>query len=285
VSLDHGGRALSAPLEFTAEQRQMIRDTFANGATDAEFAVLMEIARTRRLNPLLRQIHFVSRWDSEKRRNVWAPQVSIDGLRAIAGRTGLYAGQDEAEFVEGPDGTLKLCKVRVYRQDWQRPVVGVAYWDEYVQTFRDKQTGVTRPSPMWARMPHVMLAKVAEAVALRRAFPEDMAGLYSTDEMAQAQGDEVSERAPRKLPAPPPDPEANAERAAIQAEPALPAALDGFYARVGEIELPGEAVAVWLKHRAELASLPSQDRERAWKALCGKTEEVGRMKNAKVWLK
>jgi phage recombination protein Bet len=177
------------PMEFTEEQKQLIRDTFANGASDAEFSVLLEVARARRLNPLLRQIHFVQRWDSEKHRMVWATQVSIDGLRAVAERTGLYQGQDEPEFVENPDGTLKLCKVRVWRKDWPRPAVGVAYWSEYVQTTRDKQTGKTRPTAMWARMPHVMLAKCGEALALRKAFPEDMAGLYTTDEMSQAQGE------------------------------------------------------------------------------------------------
>lgn len=174
-------------MDFTEEQKQLIRDSFANGASDAEFAVLLEVARARRLNPLLRQIHFVQRWDSEKHRMVWASQVSIDGLRALAERTGLYQGQDEPEFVDNPDGTLKLCKVRVYRKDWPRPAVGVAYWNEYVQTTRDKQTGKTRPTAMWARMPHIMLAKCSEALALRKAFPEDMAGLYTTDEMGQSQ--------------------------------------------------------------------------------------------------
>ena len=78
------------------------------------------------------------------------------------------------------------------------------------------------------------------------------------------------------------------------AEAATPAAvpseapvtsLEGFYQRVAEIELPGESVSVWMKYRAELAPLPVADREAAWKALCQKTEEVGKMKNAKVWLK
>jgi hypothetical protein len=62
-------------------------------------------------------------------------------------------------------------------------------------------------------------------------------------------------------------------------------ALGGFYTRIGEIELPGEAVAVWMKYRAELAPLPVAEREAAWRSLCKRTEEVGRMKNAKVWLK
>jgi len=173
-------------LDFDDAQRQIIRDSFANGASDTEFALLLEVARARRLNPLMRQIHFVKRWDSGKGREVWSWQVSIDGLRAVAERTGLYAGQDEPEFVDGPDGSLLLCKVRVYRKDWPRPAVGVAYWSEYVQTTRDRQTGKERPAAMWARMPHIMLAKCAESLALRKAFPEDTSGLYTTEEMGQA---------------------------------------------------------------------------------------------------
>jgi hypothetical protein len=61
--------------------------------------------------------------------------------------------------------------------------------------------------------------------------------------------------------------------------------LGGFYARLTEIELPGEAVTVWMKFRAELAPLPLAEREAAWRALCARTEEVGRMKNARLWLK
>lgn len=76
-------------------------------------------------------------------------------------------------------------------------------------------------------------------------------------------------------------PDEDPEREAIE----MPAALQDFYGRIAEIELPGEAVAVWIKHRAELASLPGNHRETAWKALCKRTEDVGRMKNAKVWLK
>ena len=191
-----------SPMEFSEAQRRLIRDAYANGASDEEFAVLMEIARARRLNPLLRQIHFVSRWDNEKHRPVWAAQVSIDGLRAIAERTGLYVGQDEPEFVENPDGTLKLCRVRVWRRDWPRPAVGLAYWSEYCQMARDRTTGKSRPTAMWARMPHVMLAKCSESLALRKAFPEDMSGLYTGEEMGSSPGQ--SSAVPLAPTAPPP---------------------------------------------------------------------------------
>ena len=66
---------------------------------------------------------------------------------------------------------------------------------------------------------------------------------------------------------------------------AEPTPLEIFLGAVRQIELPEESVSVWMKHRADLSSLPVADRESAWKALCRKTEEVGKVKNAKVWLK
>ncbi len=61
--------------------------------------------------------------------------------------------------------------------------------------------------------------------------------------------------------------------------------LDGFYKRVAEIELPGECVAVWLKHRVDVSTLPARERENSWKAIVSRCEEVGKMRNAKLWLK
>lgn len=182
------GAAIQKPIapsfEFTEEQRRIIRDTFLNGASESEAAVLMELARVRRLNPITRQIHFVKRWDSRKKAEVWSPQVGIDGFRSLAERTGLYDGQDEPEFEYDKSGHMKLCRVRVYRKDWSRPCVGVAHFSEYVQT--TKEGGATQ---MWATKPHVMLAKCAEALAIRKAFPEDTSGLYAPEEMGSEERD------------------------------------------------------------------------------------------------
>ncbi len=173
-----------APLAFSEAQEQLIRDTFANGASQSEFLVLMEVAKARRLNPFLRQIHFVKRWNGQLKRDTWASQASIDGLRAIAERTGKYDGQDEPEFTMDESGKIVSCKVKIYRKDWGRPAVGVAYWSEYVQTTREGG-----PTRFWQTMPRVMLSKCAEAIALRKAFPEDMSGLYTAEEMQQADND------------------------------------------------------------------------------------------------
>jgi phage recombination protein Bet len=182
-------------LEFTSAQRAMIRDTYANGASEKEFQVLLEVAKLRRLNPLLRQIHFVKRWNGQLKRDVWSAQVSVDGLRAIAERTGKYDGQDEAEFGPMVDGFPEWARVKVYRKDWRRPAVGTAYWSEYVQ--RSKEGGPTR---FWKEMPRVMLAKCAEAIAMRKAFPEDMGGLYTDEEMQQTENERPMQLSPHRGP-------------------------------------------------------------------------------------
>ncbi len=178
-------RAVDGPLHFTEEQRSMIRNTYARGATEAEFEVLLEIARVRRLNPLLKQIHFVKRKNRKENTETWTPQVSIDGMRAIAQRTGLYDGQDEPEIVYDDKGNILKCTVRVYRKDWTRPAVGVAHFSEYAQRWPDGNL-----QDFWKRMPHVMIAKCAEAIAIRKAFPEDTSGLYVPEEMPQVDREE-----------------------------------------------------------------------------------------------
>lgn len=166
-------------VEWNAEQRKIIRDTFANGANDAEFSALMETARVRGLDPFKKQVFFVKRWDSQKRCEVWAVQISIDGLRGLAERTGRYDGQDEPEYVYDAEKRLTACKVRVYRKDHSRPSVGVAFFAEYAQTTKEGKL-----TKFWAQMPHVMIAKCAEALAIRKGFPEDTSGLFTEEEMA-----------------------------------------------------------------------------------------------------
>lgn len=177
-------RDVSGPLEFSSEQIELLRNGYAPGATETEFRMLLEVAKLRRLNPFLKQIHFVKRKskdDNGNWRETWTSQVSIDGLRAIAQRTGLYDGQDDVTFERDKEGLILSARVAVYRKDWSRPAIGVARWSEYVQTTRDGT-----PTKFWNTMPHVMIGKCAEALALRKAFPEDMSDLYTEEEMQQA---------------------------------------------------------------------------------------------------
>jgi phage recombination protein Bet len=188
-------RALQiVPLEFTEEDRQIIRASICPTASDAEFASLMKIAAIKRLNPLTGQIHFVKRRQQIDGQWItrWTTQTSIDGLRAIAERTGQYDGQDEPEFLYDNDGhRLICCKVRVYKKGISRAFVGVAMFEEYA-VFGDK--GLTF---MWANKPHVMLSKCAEAQGLRRAFPEETNSLYIPEEMGDVIDTTLAPSAPK----------------------------------------------------------------------------------------
>ena len=188
-------------VEWSAEQRKIIRDSFANGASDIEFSALLETARVRGLDPFKKQVFFVKRWDSQRRCEVWAVQISIDGLRGLAERTGKYDGQDEPEFVYDAEKRLTACKVRVYRKDHGRPSVGVAFFAEYAQTTKEGKL-----TKFWSQMPHVMIAKCAEALAIRKAFPEDTSGVYTEEELDHADNGRVTfDGEIVTSPAPPPE--------------------------------------------------------------------------------
>lgn len=182
-------------LQFTEQQEEMIRANFSTGATKSEFEVLMAIAKARKLNPLLKQVYFVKRKDKKLNKDVWSVQVSIDGLRAIAERTGAYDGQDEPEFEYNDAKEIILARVKVYKKGVSRPFVGVARWDEYVQKSYEGN-----PTKFWADMPYTMLGKCAEALAIRKAFPEDSGGLYVAEEMMQAETTPTERQLPRVTP-------------------------------------------------------------------------------------
>ena len=170
---------------FNKEEFELIRSQIAPEATPEELKLFLYQAQLTGLNPLTRQLYCIHR--NVKQGNTWVKkmtiQTSIDGFRVIAERSGNYGGQSEPVFTE-KDGQLVSCKVSVFRfhnEVRYEAAVGVAYWDEYAPKNNEgKVTG------MWAKMPHTMLSKVAEALALRKAYPQDLSGLYTGEEMNQA---------------------------------------------------------------------------------------------------
>ncbi|MGC8489887.1 MAG: phage recombination protein Bet, partial [Clostridia bacterium] len=155
-----------------------------------EFALFIQVCQRTGLDPFARQIWAVRRWDAQAGREVMQVQVSIDGARLAAQRTGAYAGQAPIAWC-GRDGMWRdvwlgeeppaAARAGVYRRGFVEPVWAVATWREYAPRKRDGSV-----TPMWRQMGAHMLGKCAEMLALRRAFPMELSGMYTPEEMAQA---------------------------------------------------------------------------------------------------
>ncbi len=158
---------------ITDEQIRLIKATVCQGITDAELSLFIHQCEKTGLDPLSRQIHAI------KRDGKLCIQTGIDGFRLIADRTGCYVGNDEPAFIEGEHLPFKAT-VTVWKlvSGMRCPFTASALWNEY---YPGDKSGF-----MWRKMPHVMLGKVAEALALRKAFPQELSGLYTSEEMAQA---------------------------------------------------------------------------------------------------
>jgi phage recombination protein Bet len=162
---------------WTPDQAQLISTTIAPGCSNDELRLFAYACQRTGLDPFSRQIYAI------KRGGKLTIQVSIDGLRSIAERTGQLDGS--MSYWCGDDGVWTdvwlsskppaAAKTVIHRK-------GCAHSFSATARFADFNAG----QGLWAKMPSVMIAKCSEAQALRRAFPADLSGVYSTDEMDQA---------------------------------------------------------------------------------------------------
>jgi phage recombination protein Bet len=160
------------------KQLAALKQLGLSNAPKADLAVFLHYAQRTGLDPFARQLYMIERGGR------YTIQASIDGLRIVAQRSGEYAGQ-VGPYWCGEDGEWidvwldsrppVAAKVGVMRKGFMEPLWAVAKFDSY-----------NANTPIWKKMPDTMIAKCAEALALRKAFPNDLSGLYTTEEMEQA---------------------------------------------------------------------------------------------------
>lgn len=194
--------------DFTSKQLELIARTVAQDLNHDEFDMFINIARQNGLDPFKKQIYaLVYNKDKPDKRKV-SFITGIGGYRAIAQRSGLYRPDEEAPRIVKNDALqcdtnplgIEYAEVTVNRYGpdgrWY-PITGRAYWAEFApikEEWAKDESGQRRPTGKmtldtggnWGKMPHVMLAKCAEADALRKGWPEDLGALYVDAEMDRA---------------------------------------------------------------------------------------------------
>ncbi len=167
------------PTALAREQVDLLKQTICEKFSDGQLQLFVAQCNRTQLDPFCRQIYGMV--DRSGRMSVI---VSIDGSRLIAARTGVYEGQTPAQWC-GRDGQWTdvwlsndrpaAARVGVYRSGFREATFGVATMKSYGKT-----------TPVWSSMPDVMLAKCAESLALRKAFPNELSGLYTEEEMGRS---------------------------------------------------------------------------------------------------
>lgn len=183
----------SGQTSWTEQQLAVLRSAGVNqDVSQAELDAFLHECQRTKLDPFSKQIYLIGRYDGQAGRKVFRSQTGIDGYRVVAHRVA-REDRSELEYEDtlwcGPDGNWRdvwlsatppaAAKVTVLKGG--KRYSAVATLEEYAARYPDGN-----PYPMWRRMPANQLEKCAEAKALRRAFPNDLAGIYTAEEMEHA---------------------------------------------------------------------------------------------------
>lgn len=164
-------------LIFDDDQVSIIKNQIFPNATDSELKEFVFRCQASNLDPFKGQITASIYKDENGNRKVVCI-TTIDGFRSIAERSGCYAGSDDAVFDTEKNPTKATVTVYKMVQGQRVPFTATARWKEY---YPGEKKGF-----MWRKMPCVMLAKCAEALAMRKAFPNETGRIYASEEMEQA---------------------------------------------------------------------------------------------------
>ena len=167
--------------KYTTEEIEVLKTHVAKGSSNTELAYFLTVCKQTNLDPFSKQIYFV------KRGGEMTIQTGIDGYRAIADQTNKLAGIEDAIYEENGTKYPVKATVTVKKMIGKNIVnfTASARWAEY---FPGEKLGF-----MWKKMPYLMLGKVAEALALRKAFPANLSGIKVDEEMEQADNVEATD--------------------------------------------------------------------------------------------
>lgn len=174
-------------VKLTDDHIKTIRAMFDRDSrlSDTQIQIFLMICKKKGLDPFEKQICCTPYFNKRANRYDMVTIVQIDGLRAIAERSGAYAPGRATEFTYNKDGYLESATAYV------KKMTKDGTWHEVASTARYKEYTTTKG--LWVEKAHIMLSKCAEAMALRRAFPVAMSGLYTSEEFDQAVEDSVSQ--------------------------------------------------------------------------------------------
>lgn len=175
---------------FPASKKDLLKNLFFKNSSDDEFEIFLHACERTHLDPFMRQICPVKRMNRNIGREEMTIQVQIDGYRLIAERTGKYTPGRQPTYQYDETGNLISATAYVKKLTcdgvWHE-VSATAFFKEYAPYYKDQKTGKLKLGHFWEKMPHGQLAKCAEALALRKAFPGDLSGIYINEEMQQAE--------------------------------------------------------------------------------------------------
>ena len=188
---------------WTPRQITVLQSLGLDQATESDLGLFFHQCTRTGLDPFAKQIYMIGRKAKENGQFVtkYTIQTGIDGYRLIARRAADRAGHKygiEETLWCGEDGAWRdvwlgkqppaAAKVTVSRDG--DTFTAVATYSEYVQLAKDYSTNEMGPNSMWKKMAANQLSKCAEAAALRKAFPQDLSGVYVDAEMHQADNPE-----------------------------------------------------------------------------------------------
>jgi phage recombination protein Bet len=180
-------------LHFSREQIDLIKENVAKGTTDEQLQLFLYVCKKHRLDPLVKQVYCVL-WPRDNGKfHDMVIITGINGFRSTAARDHKdFAGTSKPVFtyqdtiIKTPAGRRipDSCSMKAFRKGFPEAAAEVEiFWSEFAPTDLS-----AKRSDFWNRLPRHMLAKVAEAQVLRKAFP-DLADVYVEEEVAQRMAD------------------------------------------------------------------------------------------------